>query len=146
MSMVRGSAEGRDVALSVSVEPGLPLLAADRRAIKQILVNLLSNAVKFTSERGSVVVTARRAADRGVAVMVADSGAGIPPDRLAHIFEPFQHVDASTRRVSQGAGLGLSICKRLADLQGFELEIASTLGSGTTATLRFPNARASTAA
>jgi PAS domain S-box-containing protein len=145
-SMVRGSIGGRGIALTAAIEGGLPMLAGDRRAIKQILVNLLSNAVKFTADGGRVAINARRGADRAVAVAVADNGAGIAPDRLAHIFEPFQHSDANTRRAKQGAGLGLSICKRLADLQGLELEIASTLGGGTTATLRFPATRASSAA
>jgi PAS domain S-box-containing protein len=145
-SMVRGSIEGRDIAVTATVEAELPVLAGDRRAIKQILVNLLSNAVKFSADGGRVAVDARRGTDGSVGVTIADNGAGIAPDRLARIFEPFQHADASTRRANQGAGLGLSICKRLADLQGLELAIASTLGGGTTATLRFPATRASSAA
>jgi signal transduction histidine kinase len=71
---------------------------------------------------------------------------GIAPERLARIFEPFQHDDATTRDAHQGAGLGLSICKRLADLQGLALEIASAVGEGTTVTLHFPHARVATAA
>jgi PAS domain S-box-containing protein len=139
LRMVRGRAEEQSTRLAVAVAPGLATLTADRRALKQIVLNLLSNAVKFTRD-GSVAVEARPAADGGVAIAVIDSGAGIDPERLERIFDPFQRVDAKVARVSQGAGLGLSICKRLADLQGMTLAVASTLGVGTTVTLTVPPA------
>jgi PAS domain S-box-containing protein len=139
LRMVRGRAEEQGIRLGVSVAPGLATLAADRRALKQILLNLLSNAIKFTRD-GSVAVEAGPADDGGVMIAVIDSGAGIDPERLERIFEPFQRIDAKVARVSQGAGLGLSICKRLADLQGMTLAVASTLGVGTTVTLTVPRA------
>jgi PAS domain S-box-containing protein len=142
LRMVRGRAEEHGIALGVLIEPGLPAISADRRAVKQILLNLLSNALKFTGDGGRVTLGARATQDAGIAVAVADTGAGIAPDHLARIFEPFQHVNASVSRASQGAGLGLSICKRLADLNGLDLAVASTLGEGTTVTLTFPREQA----
>jgi PAS domain S-box-containing protein len=146
LRMVRGRAEEHGIALAAAIEPGLVAITADRRAVKQILLNLLSNALKFTADGGRVTVSARTAPDAGIAIVVADTGAGIPADRLARIFEPFQHVNASVSQASQGAGLGLSICKRLADLHGLDLAIASALGEGTTVILTFPHARAASAA
>jgi signal transduction histidine kinase len=122
----------RDVALR------LPAIRSDRPKVKQILVNLLSNALKFTSE-GTVIVSAVVLRCAGeVHVSVADTGIGIAERDKDRIFGDFQQVDASPTRPYGGAGLGLAICKRLADVLGGRLMLASEVGRGSTFTLALP--------
>jgi PAS domain S-box-containing protein len=114
----------------------LPPLMTDQGRLKQIMVNLLSNAVKFTAE-GSVTVSARRQ-NGMVALAVADTGIGIPEDKLELIFEEFRQVDSSIARTYGGTGLGLSISRRLARLLGGDLTVQSTVGVGSTFTVTIP--------
>jgi signal transduction histidine kinase/ActR/RegA family two-component response regulator len=124
----------RDLELRVEIAPNL--LAqhmGDAHRLRQILTNLIGNAVKFT-QVGSVTVTIE-AEDRPrgvqqVAVTVADTGIGIPADRLALLFQPFSQVDASTARRFGGTGLGLAICRELADLMGGRIDIRTEEGVG----------------
>jgi signal transduction histidine kinase len=134
-------AQEKAIALRVSVEPGLALLMADERAVKQVLLNVLSNAIKFTGNQGSVEVRAQRDAAGGIAIAVADNGVGIPPDAIAKVAEPFFQADASLERRYEGVGLGLSIVRDLMKLHGGRFAIASEPGIGTTVTLTFPRER-----
>jgi signal transduction histidine kinase len=115
----------------------LPRVCADKEKLQQILLNLLSNAVKFTDAGGRVSITATRSLehDDKVFVTVADTGCGIPADKLGFIFEPFTQVDASHSRLGQGTGLGLAISRDLARGMGGELEVESVLGLGSVFTL-----------
>jgi signal transduction histidine kinase/CheY-like chemotaxis protein len=117
-------------------EPGLPSLLTDQDKLKQILVNLLSNGVKFTEE-GTITVSASRRHGQ-VAIAVADSGIGIPADKLELIFEEFRQVDSSSTRRYSGTGLGLSISRRLARLLGGDIIVQSTIGVGSTFTVTLP--------
>jgi PAS domain S-box-containing protein len=108
----------------------------DPMRISQILLNLLSNAIKFT-ERGEVSLSARRDGD-GLVFSVRDTGIGIPPEILARLFQPFEQADSSMTRKFGGTGLGLVISRRLAELMGGALTAESTLGQGSTFTLRLP--------
>ena len=135
LRMVSARAEDRDLVIESHIEPGLPPIHADRRMIKQILLNLLSNAVKFTPSGGRVEVAARRAADGGMAITVADTGIGIAERDLERVLQPFAQVDSGLARRYEGTGLGLPICKALAELHGGTVTIASTLGRGTTVTV-----------
>ena len=108
----------------------------DEEKLRQIIINLLSNAAKFT-ERGSIRLQAH-AANGSVAIAVADTGTGIPADKLSLIFEEFEQADASSTRVHGGTGLGLAIARRLARLMGGDIAVESTLGSGSTFTLTLP--------
>jgi signal transduction histidine kinase/DNA-binding response OmpR family regulator len=128
--------KGERLRLVKEMEPGLPPLFTDQDRLKQILVNLLSNAVKFTEE-GTITVTAR-GRDGQVAVAVADTGIGIPEDKLELIFEEFRQVDSSTTRRYSGTGLGLSISRRLARLLGGDITVQSTVGEGSTFTVTLP--------
>jgi signal transduction histidine kinase/CheY-like chemotaxis protein len=128
--------KGERLRLVKEMEPGLPPLFTDQDRLKQILVNLLSNAVKFTEE-GTITVTAR-GRDGQVAVAVADTGIGIPDDKLELIFEEFRQVDNSTTRRYSGTGLGLSISRRLARLLGGDITVQSTVGAGSTFTVTLP--------
>lgn len=115
-------------------------LRADREKLQQILLNLLANAVKFTGVGGTVTITSLRSCERPGSgmIQVADTGIGIPSDRLGSIFEPFVQVDASHSREQQGAGLGLAISRDLARGMGGDLVAESTLGAGSTFTLTLP--------
>jgi signal transduction histidine kinase len=93
---------------------------ADCARVEQILLNLLSNAVRFTPRLGTITVTLRPA-DEAVSVTVADTGTGIPPDKLTAIFEPFVQVDSGLTRTVGGTGLGLTISRALARGMGGDL-------------------------
>jgi signal transduction histidine kinase len=116
----------------------LPKVRSDRQKVKQILVNLLSNALKFTP-RGSVTISvAQRRSEQQLWISVADTGIGIAERDQERIFGDFQQVDASPTRPYGGAGLGLSISRRLADVLGGRLKLVSKVGQGSTFTLVLP--------
>jgi signal transduction histidine kinase len=116
----------------------LPPLWADPRAAKQILFNLLFNAIKFTPEHGRITVTAAATRQGGLAITVADTGVGIPPDQLERVLRPFERIDNRYIRKAGGTGLGLPLVKALTELHGGTLSIDSTPGVGTTVTVGFP--------
>lgn len=137
-------AERRNIALSSSVEPGLPKLFQDPGKLQQILNNLLSNAIKFTPEGGRVRVSAEKRDGNNVALIVEDNGIGIPLDEQERIFEKFRQgkgvpgqEDALTRKY-EGTGLGLSIVKELSLLLGGEVSLESEFGKGSTFTVVVP--------
>jgi signal transduction histidine kinase/CheY-like chemotaxis protein len=130
-------AEAAGVALIVRIEDAVPeSVRTDPLRFQQILFNLISNAVKFT-DRGQITVTAGWTGERLI-VSVADTGCGIPADRLSHVFNSFEQADAGTTRRYGGTGLGLSISRRLAEIMGGDLTARSTVGEGSTFTLRLP--------
>ena len=129
-------ARQKELALRAEVAEDLPpAVLADPMRLRQILANLVNNAIKFT-EQGGVVVRAellRREAERAwVRLSVEDTGIGIPPERLHAIFEAFTQADSSTTRRYGGTGLGLTICKRLAELMGGHIDVRSEVGKGST--------------
>jgi signal transduction histidine kinase len=124
------------VALLREFDGGLPTMYVDGEKLRQIVLNLLSNAAKFT-ERGAIRLKAE-AADGSVAIAVADTGIGIPQDKLEMIFEEFEQVDASSTRARGGTGLGLAIARRLARLMGGDVGVRSAPGAGSTFTLTLP--------
>ncbi|MEM1182459.1 MAG: ATP-binding protein, partial [Acidobacteriota bacterium] len=126
------------VELLLRLPDELQPLDADPGRLRQILQNLVANAIKFTHEGEiTVEITAGERDGRPARLSVADTGIGIPPDRVTAVFEPFQQVDASTSRLYGGSGLGLSICRSLATAMGHAIEVASTEGEGTTFTVTF---------
>jgi cell cycle sensor histidine kinase DivJ len=137
VDVMRHAAEKKEVALAAELVPGLPKLVADKRACKQMLLNVMSNAVKFTDAGGFVRVTAR-AEDGMVALEVADNGVGIAEEELPNLGNPFVQAERSSERSYEGAGLGLSVVTGLARLHGGRLEITSSLGQGTRATIWLP--------
>jgi len=134
-------AQEKSIGLEVVVEPRLPLLVADERAVKQMLLNILGNAVKFTESEGRIQVSAYREASGDLLVAVADNGIGIAPESIDKVAEPFFQADASLERRHEGVGLGLSIVRDLMALHGGRLAIESEPGRGTTVILSFPAAR-----
>ena len=117
------------------------VLQVDRRAIQQVLLNLLDNAVKFSPVGGTTVVRAEPMADGGMAVVVSDDGIGIEPTAMQFLFEPFSQADGSISRKFGGTGLGLAISRRLMNLHGGTLDIASRPSAGTTVRAVFPSVR-----
>jgi PAS domain S-box-containing protein len=114
------------------------VLHSDRQKVKQIVLNLMSNALKFTPD-GSITVTSRpRRKDDTFAIAVRDTGIGIAPEDQARIFEDFRQADNSPTREYGGAGLGLSICRRLASMLGGRITVESKVGGGSTFTLVLP--------
>ena len=138
LAFLRLRAERRGVALHKAIAPGLAMLRADRRALLQVMLNLLSNAVSFTDKGGSVTASVSLAPGGEVEIMVADTGVGIDPQQLPHIFEPFQRIDAHRSRKHGGSGLGLSICKLIVEHHGGQVTITSRPGAGTSVTIRLP--------
>lgn len=111
---------------------------SDEGKISQILRNFISNALKFT-EQGSVLVFAAHDPEADtIAFAVADTGIGISPDNLQLIFEEFSQIEHPLQRRSKGTGLGLPLCRKLADLLGGRVDVSSTLGVGSTFTLTLP--------
>jgi cell cycle sensor histidine kinase DivJ len=135
--IMRHTAEQRSLSLIVDIEPGIPELTADKRACKQMLLNVISNAIKFTDPGGWVRVSAK-VVGPNVALSVADNGIGIAEGDLPKLGNPFVQANNSYDRSYDGAGLGLSVVKGLAKLHGGKLELTSTLGSGTTASILLP--------
>jgi two-component system cell cycle sensor histidine kinase PleC len=137
--LVAKRAQDAGVALSSSVAHA-PAIFADPRAAKQVTLNLLSNAIKFTPAGGSVTITAEADLD-GVAVIVADNGAGIESDQLKRLGAPFELVEDHFSKTRRGSGLGLALSKSLMELQGGILALASESGRGTVACACFPRRR-----
>jgi DNA-binding response OmpR family regulator len=123
----------------VEIEPDLPHLWVDSVRIRQVLFNLLSNASRFT-EKGQITVKVCRERD-DLVFTVADTGVGIAPEHLAHIFEEFRQVDGSTKRRHGGVGLGLSIGRRLVELHGGRIWVESQVGRGSTFYFSLPIGR-----
>ncbi|MBH0009618.1 PAS domain S-box protein [Salinibacterium sp. SWN1162] len=130
----------KGIALSTDIPHDLPIIEIDRLRARQALLNLLSNAVKFTDEGGRVGIRASSDATT-VSITVWDTGIGIAPHHLNAIFEPFEQVDSSLNRRFEGTGLGLALSKRLVEIQGGKLSVASTLGEGSEFTATFVRAK-----
>ncbi|WP_163989552.1 response regulator [Pyxidicoccus caerfyrddinensis] len=138
MATVKEYLKGKDVSLTTNIDPAARLLRSDALKLRQIMLNLLSNAAKFT-DAGEVALNLVPAGDE-VVMTVEDTGVGIPGDQLPFIFEKFRQVDGSTTRKVGGTGLGLAIVKELSRVLGGTVSVTSTLGRGSTFTVRLPNA------
>jgi signal transduction histidine kinase len=123
---------------STELSPDLPLLASDRQKVKQIVLNFLTNAIKFTPQGAIRVRASYDPPQDEVAVAVQDTGIGIAEKDQQKIFEDFRQADDSVTRQYGGAGLGLSICRRLANMLGGRITVESTIGAGSTFTLYVP--------
>lgn len=132
------AAEKKLIKIESNLDENLGEVFGDRHRLQQIVGNLLTNAIKFTPENGSISVTPEPAANgRQAKLNVEDSGVGIAPELLPHIFDRFKQVDTSTERQFGGLGLGLTIVKHLADLHGGTIAAHSD-GAGATFTLELP--------
>ena len=135
--MLTPRAERAGVLLSAAVAPAVGALHGDDRRIRQILLNLIANGVKYTPSGGSVTLSALLE-DGTPVIRITDTGLGIPAEDLDRVLEPFARVESADHRGVEGAGLGLPLTKRLVELHGGTLALRSTLGVGTTVTVRLP--------
>jgi heavy metal sensor kinase len=134
---VQSEASRSGVSLSVRATNGVRV-SADPDLLLQLMLNLLDNAVKYSGRNnGSVQVLFRRD-QRWAELVVSDTGPGIPPEHLSHIFDRFYRADAARSRADGGAGLGLSICRWIAEVHGGTIRADSPPGHGATFTVRLP--------
>ena len=161
LSIIREKAAARHIRLKMEAPEELGSIQADARKVKQIVYNLLSNAVKFTSEGGQVTLRASRVARSEVGrlsgawtgrsfpladsaftefleIRVTDSGIGISPEGLEHLFKPFSQIDTGLARKFEGTGLGLAMVKLLAELHGGTVAVESAVGQGSRFTVWLP--------
>ena len=142
VSAVRGRHPAASVALHVEVAPEAARLWVDEALLRRILFHLVGNAFKFTTE-GEVRVIVRPGDDAdGATIVVRDTGAGIPPERLGELFEPFTQGDSSTTRRHEGVGMGLALVRRSVRLLGGEVTVESRPGAGSEFCVRLPGALA----
>src|SRR6266511_3762769 len=132
-------AEHAGVGMEIRLPPDPLMLAVDRSRIRQLALNLIENAVKYTPRGGQVSVELG-GNDGRVVFTVADTGIGIAPGDLPHVFDRFWRADSARTRTSEraGTGLGLAICKWIAESHGGTIEVQSRPGRGTTFTVRLP--------
>ena len=143
IAMFAPQAAGKGITLVCDIDVNLELLLLDSQRVRQILMNLMSNAVKFT-ETGGVTVRLEvadgtTAGLRDLALIVTDTGVGIPASQIGRIFEPFRQADSPDGKLRQGTGLGLTISRRLVEAMSGQIEVESALGEGTTFTMRIPD-------
>lgn len=138
-----GQAAPKKVKLECRVMPSDLVITADETRVREILINLVGNAVKFTNSGSvSVVVSPWNNLGRsGVKVDVVDTGPGIPEAELGTIFQAFKQLDGSSTRKHGGAGLGLSIAKKLVEMHGGEISVKSSLGQGSSFSVWLPKAQ-----
>ena len=135
---VRPTASAKDIALSLDTVSDHCRLAGDSLRLRQVLGNLLSNAIKFTPEGGRVVVSVDQHGDR-IVVRVKDTGKGIEPSFLPHVFERFKQADSTTTREFGGLGLGLAIVRHLTEMHGGTVAVESTgAGAGSVFSVTLP--------
>jgi len=132
------------LSLRLDVPSSLPLLYADERGMRQIVLNLLSNAIKFTKPGGEVRVRASLTSDGGLCLRVSDTGVGIAPEDQARVFESFGQGRHDVVIGELGVGLGLPIVRGLAEAHGGSVTLQSVVGSGTTVTVIMPPERLGT--
>lgn len=135
---LRALIENKKMDLVVEIPEGLPLVAADRDRIGQVVINFLSNAVKYTPPGGKVVAKLTRRRDGELITSVEDNGIGISEEDQEQLFSKFFRVDSSLTREIGGSGLGLSICKTIVELHGGKIWVESEVGKGSTFSFSLP--------
>jgi PAS domain S-box-containing protein len=131
LSFVKSQAVKKSITLTYTKETLVSFISADPRRLKQIIVNLLTNAVKFTPENGEVTLQVRTDPEKElIQFSILDTGIGIAPADLKHLFAPFVQVDSHLNRLNEGTGLGLSLVQKLTDLHGGSVEVESEVGKG----------------
>lgn len=142
MALSQASAAARGVTVAANLAPDIPppgaspCLIGDADRLKQMLLNLVSNGVKYNRENGRLTIHARRQEDQ-LLLSVADTGYGIAPEDLPHLFERFYRIP-SQEGGTDGSGLGLAITQKLVEEHGGQIEVQSAVGSGTTFTIHLP--------
>jgi PAS domain S-box-containing protein len=128
-AMIEPQAQQRGISMSFPPPEIAYFVDADRTRLKQVLINLLSNAVKYNRPKGTVVVSCALTSPDRVRISVRDTGAGLPPDMLQQLFQPFNRL-GQERGSEQGTGIGLVMSKRLVELMGGSIGVESVAGTG----------------
>ncbi len=132
----------KNLRFETATEQDLPEVWADPNALRKVFLNVIGNAIKFTPAEGSVTVHVGSRYTGHVLVTVADSGIGIPRSELCRVFTPFYQVHQGLSREFEGSGLGLTIAKTFAELQGGRITLESQEGEGTTVYVELPTSKA----
>lgn len=133
-------AQQKEITLTLEFEDNLPFISADIRMMEKIFQNLLDNAIKFTPPSGTVEIIIRRKSAGMLNAVISDNGPGIEKDQIPFIFDRYHQIKRVSTETSQGTGLGLTIVKKLVDLQGFGISVKSEVSRGTSFTLSIPAA------
>ena len=141
MQIVSGYPDYGSRKISVAIHPNWPLLLADAKLVRQVLLNLLSNAIKFTKEGGRIKIGFDIGELGEFIIKVSDNGIGIPADKLEMVVKPFVQVENIMTRSHKGSGLGLALVDKIMHLHGGKMDIVSGVGKGTDITLTFPPMR-----
>jgi len=145
LEAVRHAAHAKEIRLDVVLDPHAGPVAGDLDRLRQVVWNLVSNAIKFTPKGGRVQVRLARVGSR-VQVVVADTGPGIPPELLPHVFERFRQGDSTSTRPQAGLGLGLALVKHIVELHGGDVRAENADGGGAVFTVELPVSLAATPA
>jgi two-component system cell cycle sensor histidine kinase PleC len=124
--------------LHLNVAPDVPVTRADPRAVRQVVLNVVGNAIKFTRVGGRIDIDLRLRPDRWIELEIRDTGIGIAPEHLPHVFTPFWQGEDVRKRTQEGTGLGLAISRKLIEMHDGIIEIASEPGVGTQVKIRLP--------
>ena len=127
--MVEPQAQQRGISVDFTSFETPYFVNADRTRVKQLLINLLSNAIKYNKADGTVTVTCTLSPPDSIRISVRDTGAGLAPEQLAQLFQPFNRLGQKAN-VEEGTGIGLVVCKRLVELMGGVIGVESTVGEG----------------
>lgn len=136
--LVEPRAQDRKIVFTNKLAEDLPLLVADERRFKQILINLLTNAIKFTPENGEITIASRFDEKDGLSILIEDTGTGMNEEEIAEALTLFGRNRPKETCATEGTGLGLPLVRGLIELHGGRLEIESTPGEGTTVIVCFP--------
>jgi two-component system phosphate regulon sensor histidine kinase PhoR len=134
--VIRPRAEEKRLTMTLEVPANLPEMKGDRDKIKQVILNLLSNAINYNIPGGTITVQAGTL-DSEMLIAVRDTGRGIRPADLAHLFDKFYRAQP-TEKSAQGTGLGLAICKKIVEAHNGWIEVESQVGQGTAFTVHLP--------
>jgi len=138
IEVARPAAVAKKIEISYEFRTDITTITCDSQRLQQMVWNLLTNAVKFTPSGGSIEIIYERV-DTGVEIIVKDTGNGIAPEFLPHVFDRFRQADSSSTRTHDGLGLGLAIVRHLAELHGGSVSVASDgIGTGSTFTIALP--------
>jgi signal transduction histidine kinase len=138
MNQLKPMASNKGLQLTIEMEDSLPMVLADSHRIRQVVINMASNALKFTEKGGVTIRCALLDRYDMLRISVCDTGIGISPAALDYIFEAFRQADGSTTRRFGGTGLGLTIARKLIELQGGEVSVESVVGQGSTFSFTLP--------
>jgi CheY-like chemotaxis protein/anti-sigma regulatory factor (Ser/Thr protein kinase) len=135
--MIQPQAEKRGIRMTFPNLENMCYVHADHTRLKQVVINLLSNAIKYNSVDGTIIVQCDSGSDDRVRISVSDTGAGLAPEQLARLFQPFNRLGKEASG-EEGTGVGLVVTKQLVELMGGVMGVESTVGTGTTFWVEFP--------